>query len=166
MNAYKAVEKDPRAALIKEMKNLRAGMLGVEGSAQHMQPMTHFPDWDRNQIWFITSKDTDLVRSLAPDSHAHFCVMSTGQDFQACLRGTLTETCDKAKLDEIWSPVAAAWFHGGKEDPNLTMLCLELTDAAIWGSSDSALKFGFEIAKANMKEDELPDIGTHMILTF
>ena len=46
------------------------------------------------------------------------------------------------------------------------MLCLELTDAAIWGSSDSTLKFGFEIAKANMKEDELPDIGTHMILTF
>ncbi|AJE45545.1 pyridoxamine 5'-phosphate oxidase family protein [Celeribacter indicus] len=166
MNAHKAVEKDPREALIKEMKDLRAGMLGVEGTHQHMQPMTHYPDWDRNEIWFLTSKDTDLVRSLSPGAKAHFCVMSADQDFDACLRGTLTETRDPGKLEEIWSPVAAAWFHGGKEDPDLTMLRLALEDAALWGSSASALKFGFEIAKANLNEDEKPNIGTHRVITF
>lgn len=166
MNAYSKIVSHPREALIDGLKKVRAGMLGVEGSGQHMQPMTHYPDWDRNAIWFLTSKDTDLVRSLRPGSTAHFCVTDQDHGFDACLRGSLTETMDRQKLDEYWSAVAGAWFKGGKDDPDLTMLCLDLVDAALWGSSDSMIKFGFEILKANLNEDETPDLGVHKILTF
>ncbi|WP_108263111.1 pyridoxamine 5'-phosphate oxidase family protein [Mangrovicoccus ximenensis] len=166
MNAYSAIEKDPRSALSKEMEKLRAGMLGIEGSAEHMQPMTHYPDWAKNEIWFLTSKDTDLVKGLTLGAKAKFVLMSEDQDFQACLRGSLAEVMDAEKLEELWSPVAAAWFRGGKEDPNLTMLCLKLDSGQVWGSSDSTLRFGFEIARANMDEDRLPDVGTQAVLTF
>ncbi|MBE3639801.1 pyridoxamine 5'-phosphate oxidase family protein [Mangrovicoccus algicola] len=166
MNAYSAIEKDPRSALSEQMEDLRAGMLGLEGSAEHMQPMTHFPDWAANEIWFLTSKDTDMVRGLAPGQPAKYVLMGTKQDFHASLRGTLTERMNRDMLEKIWSPVAAAWFHGGKDDPSLTMLCLRLESGQVWGSTDSTLRFGFEIARANMDEDRLPDIGTQAVLTF
>ena len=54
----------------------------------------------------------------------------------------------------------AAWFEGGKEDPALTMLQLKLDDVAIWASTNSTLKFGWEIAKANLTGKE-PELGYH-----
>lgn len=36
MNAYAAITEDPREALKDGLEKVRAGMLGVQGSAQHM----------------------------------------------------------------------------------------------------------------------------------
>ena len=59
-----------------------------------------------------------------------------------------------------------AWFDHGKEDPQLTMLALEMEDAEIWASTGSKLKFGWEIAKANFNPDEEPDVGVKAHVTF
>ena len=48
----------------------------------------------------------------------------------------------------------------------LTMLALHVDDADIWASTDSTLKFGWEIAKANLSDDKTPDIGVRQHLTF
>jgi len=166
MNVNASINADPRAALIDGLKQVRAGMLGVEGSGQHLQPMTHYADWDLNCLWFLTSKDTDLVRALTPGARAQFVVMDEKHGFDACLAGRLTEDLDRVKLDEYWSAASGAWFHGGKSDPLLTMLRLDLVDASLWGYDDGALKFGFEILKANLDEDKTPDLGTHRVITF
>lgn len=63
-------------------------------------------------------------------------------------------------VDKYWSPMVAAWFEGGKDDPHLTMLRLQLDDVAIWASSNSTLRFGWEMAKANLTGKE-PDLGYH-----
>jgi len=39
-------------------------------------------------------------------------------------------------------------------------------DADIWASTDSTLKFGWEIAKANMSDEKMPDVGVRQHLTF
>ena len=166
MSIRDKVRDDPRGALFEVMGDVTAGMLGVEGSGSHMQPMTHFPDADSGEIWFITSSDTDLVRSVGQGARAHYCVISKDHDLHACLSGTLTQSIDQAKLDELWSPVAGAWFHGGKDDPKVTLLRLSLLDGELWASTSSAMKFGFEIARANVVEDAEPDIGTHRVIRF
>ncbi len=166
MSIRKEIEHDPRHALIEKMDDVRVGMLGVEGSSQHMQPMTHFTDWDTNTLYFITSSDTDLVRAVGLGGRAHYCVVGKDQDFHACLAGTLEQVEDQAKLDELWSPVAGAWFEKGREDPKVTLLRLTLADASVWGSTESSLRFGFEIARANMDEDHLPDVGVHKTFRF
>jgi hypothetical protein len=47
------------------------------------------------------------------------------------------------------------------------MLALEIEDAEIWASTGSKLKFGWEIAKANLNPEEEPDVGvkTHINLS-
>jgi len=51
-------------------------------------------------------------------------------------------------------------------DPKLTMLALKLDDGEIWASTGNPLKFGWEIAKANLSDDKQPDIGVHRRVSF
>lgn len=143
----------------------RFGMLGVEGSGQHMQPMTHFVDRDAKALWFFTSIKTDLAHAIGSGARAHFCIVNKGQDVQICAKGHIKKVEDTAKRKELWNPVAGAWFED-HNDPALVLLKLELADAAIWASTDSAFVFGWEIAKAHLTDDTDPEVGTHTVINF
>lgn len=158
-------ETDARGQLFDQLDDVRAGMLGVEGSGQHMQPMTHYFDRDTGELWFITSTDTDLVRAVGQGSTAHFCVQSTSQDYYACLSGPIHQSQDEVKLDEIWTAVAAAFFEDGREDVKICLLHMPLREAAIWSSPGNPLMFGFEVLRANMG-DGTADAGTHKVINF
>lgn len=158
--------KDPQHTLWEELDGVRAGMLGLVGSGDHMQPMTHFVDRAASKLYFITSDQTDLAKQAGVTSTAHYCVASTDQDFYACLSGVLKPITDKAKLDELWSKVVAAWFPDGKEDKHITLLEFSLGEAALWASTGNPLIFGLEIAKANLNKDKTPDVGEHRVVTF
>jgi general stress protein 26 len=165
MSDLDLARRDPEALLWRELDKLHAGMLGVEGSGQHMQPMAHHLDREGRRLWFLTKRDTDLVQALHPGAVAHFVIVSKAQDFHACMSGPLEVRQDRAKLDEIWSPVSGAWFEGGKDDPELVMLALELRSAAIWASTANTLAFAWEIAKANATQS-MPDVGVRNEVEF
>jgi general stress protein 26 len=156
---------DPEKLLWRELRDVRAGMLGVEQSYEHMQPMSHHADLTRRTLWFLTRKDTDLVERLPQGARAHFVIISKEQDFHACMSGVLVEQRDEEMLDEMWGRVAASWYDGGREDPNLAMLALKLDNAAIWASTSSSIAFAWEIAKANVTGGA-PDVGVRNEVTF
>lgn len=156
----------PERQLWDEIAKIHAGMLGIEGSHMHFQPMAPHVDTKTSTIWFFTKSDTDLVRHVGNGAKAHFCVVGKDHDYHACLSGVVTERKDSAKLEEYWSSIVEAWYEGGKADPKLTMLAMHVDDAEIWASTGSALKFGWEIAKANMNDNETPDVGVHRRVSF
>ncbi len=166
MSDLELARTDPEALLWKELDKLHAGMLGVEGSGQHLQPMAHHADRENRRLWFLTKRDTDLVQALHPGARAHFAIVAKAQDFHACMSGALSVQDDRERLDKIWSAVSAAWFEGGKEDPDLVMLALDLSSAAIWASTANTLAFAWEIAKANASSGTLPDVGVRNEVEF
>lgn len=160
------VKSDPSSALFDALDEVRSGMLGINGSEQHMQPMTHFADQTSGKIRFITSRDTDLAEALACAHGADYTIVSKSQDFHASVKGNLAKSDNRKLLEELWSPVVGAWFDGGPEDPDAVLLELTIFEAEIWASTGSFLRFGYEIAKANMDEDAKPDVGVHVLLPF
>lgn len=165
MADLKKAETDTRTQLFDAIDEIHAGMLGVSGSNLHMQPMA--PQLDRNAetIWFFAKTDAEMTEAIKPGAHAHFCVVGKDHDYHACVSGPITVNLDPAKRDEYWNSVIEAWFDGGKDDPTLTMIALKMADAKIWASTDSKLKFGWEIAKANLTEDD-PHIGVTKHIRF
>lgn len=159
MSDLKLAESDPKKQLWDEIEYVRAVMLGMPGAGMHMQPMAPMASREENSIWFFTKTDTELVQK-AGSGKAHLCLVSDDQDYHACLSGTLKVNKSKEHIDRYWSSVVSAWFDEGKDDPKLTMVQFTPDDAAIWASSDSALRFGWEIAKANMTDDD-PHVGVH-----
>lgn len=157
-------EKHPEKQLWEEMKNVHAGMLGVEGSHQHMQPMGHMADPDNGKIWFFTGKDSDLYKDIGQGARAHFCVIGKGQDYHACLSGELSENTSQAKKDELFNDMAKAWWKSAS-DPDLALLEFDLEDAAIWASTKNPIRFAWEIQKAK-HSDKDPDLGARAHIDF
>ena len=157
---------DPEALLWKELEQVHAGMLGIEGSGQHLQPMAHQVDKARRRLWFFTKRDTDLVEALKPGARAHFAIISKAHDFHACMTGPMREEADRSALDANWNAHVAAWFEGGKDDPLLTMLALDLEHARIWASTKSTLAYAWEIAKANARPQATPNVGVRADVSF
>jgi general stress protein 26 len=153
--------------LWKEIGKARYGMLGLVGRtpAPHFQPMTAFCEEEADQIWFFTQTETELAKAVREGGQAMFIIQAKDQGFQACVGGRLALHPDRARIDQYWNPVVAAWFPDGKDDPKLTLLRFDLADAQIWLSETNPLAFGFQIAQANLAHRE-PDVGERASMRF
>ena len=157
-----AVEKE----LWAELERARCGMLGAGAlPLGRFVPMTAFAEPEAGKIWFYTQRGGDLAGAGERGSPAVLIVMAKDQELQACIRGELRSSGDTLHRDKYWGPGVAAWFPKGKDDPNLTLLCLTCEDADVWVSDAGMLKFGWEIAKANLI-GSTPNVGGHVRLTF
>ena len=117
-------------------------MLGLAGVDEGLgQPMTaQFEDKeDHGPIWFFTARDSDLAGALHESHRGLFNFASKGHDLFAAVHGELTAHNDRAMIDKLWNPFVAAWFEGGKDDPNLQLLRFEPERAQIWLNGSSLL---------------------------
>lgn len=151
-----------RSELFDRLADIRVGMLGIDGSGR-MRPMTHFVDEDAGIIRFITSRSAELAAEVGQGATGHYCVVTDG--FYALINGTVSPSEDAGALDDLWNPVAAAWFTG-RDDPDILLLSMPMREAELWSSTDSTLHFGFEIARANLDPDHEPHVGTHDKIQF
>lgn len=158
---------DARAQFWSELDDGRVSMLWVTGSDQHPQPMTHFVDQPAGAIWYITSAETDLAQAVGSGVPAQLVYMASGQDYQASVTGRLDMVADDAKLDALWNVAVAAWFEGGRADPNVRLLRFVPDEAAIWASEASGILVGLKILRAGMQEGAgEPDVGVHKVVRF
>ena len=127
-------------AEIKELfwKELKASpflMLGIEGErGGATQPMTAMFDEEESPLWFFPAEDHDLDRALGAGDRGVSAFASKGHDIFASLRGRLSVANDPAAIDRLWNPIVAQWYEGGKSDPKLALLRLDVEDAKIWKS--------------------------------
>lgn len=129
-----------RAKFWKALRSDRTVMLGLEGAwAEPPRPMTAIMEdgADHGPIWFFTARSTGLAHQMMPNGPALFTFASRGHDLFATLHGTISEEADKTMIDRLWSPFIAAWYEGGKDDPDLLLLKLEPQRAEIWLNGNS-----------------------------
>lgn len=142
----------------KHLGDVTAGMLAINGARP--VPMSPYADKDENAIWFITARGTDIETALrSGQGTAQFLVSSQDAQIHANIEGTAVISKNDAKLDEIWNVVADAWFEGGEDDPDVTLVRMDLSTAEVWTTGGKA-GFLYEIAKAQIT-DEKPDMGAH-----
>lgn len=114
-------------------------MLHASEDSDGAAPMTAQLDREAHHaIWFFTTRDSQF----AAGGPAHATFASTGHDVFARFAGTLAEERDPERLDRHWNSFVASWYPGGKADPNLLFLRMDLGEATIWsgklGLLDSA----------------------------
>ncbi|MEZ5818661.1 MAG: pyridoxamine 5'-phosphate oxidase family protein [Hyphomicrobiaceae bacterium] len=143
--------------------DIRAGMLGIEGSGQHMQPMHPNCEREGRNIWFFVKKQSDLVQAIGSGARGHFCVVGREHDYHACVAGRMTVENNQAMIDRFWSKMTAAWFKS-KDDPDLTLVKMALDNGVAWASV-GPVKFGWEVMKANLSDQE-PDVGARQHFSF
>ena len=105
--------------------------LQLDSDPETAVPMTAQLDKDANStIWFFTARD----HSLAGMGPATATFASKDHQMFTRFSGVLREETSEERLDKQWNSIVEAWFPGGKDDPNLLMLRMDLGDAEIWNS--------------------------------
>jgi len=158
---------EPMRQLFDVLDDTHAVMTGLDKPGHSMQPMAPQVNDDRRGIWFYAKRDSEMGAEIAKHaaSRARICAISPDHDYHAFISGTMREEADRALIDTFWSPVIAAWFDEGKEDPNLILLRFDASEADIWASTGSGIRFAWEIAKANLTDEE-PDLGEKAHVVF
>lgn len=106
-------------------------MLQLDADPDSAAPMTAQLDKEgHGNIWFYTSRSG----RFAPGGPATATYASKNHDLFCRFHGTLIEETSRERLEKHWSNFVEAWFPGGKNDPDLLMLRMDLGDASIWDS--------------------------------
>lgn len=130
------------------LKSDRTMMLGLDGVEDgHARPMTaqveDGVEGEHGPIWFFASIDAAIVQKLQQHhgngDRAIATFVDKGHDLFATVHGSLSIDKDRAVIDRLWNRFIAAWFEGGKDDPNLTLLRLDAESAEIWLNENNFL---------------------------
>ena len=155
---------DLKTKLWTRLDDQRAGMLGIDETGMHMQPMTPYAEPDTNTVWFVSAAGSELSRAVRGDK-ARFACQSPDERFYACLSGRIEKSDDIDKLKELWGTIPEAFFEGhGPEDSDAVLLQMTPDEAAVWTSETGRLEFAAEISRAAASGTSRPDLGTHDVI--
>ena len=124
----------------KALRSDRTIMLGLAGVDEgHAQPMTAVVDGeqDAGPIWIFSAKSVDLVKALGRGKPASAQFVARDHGLFATVNGMLTPDNDRAVIDRLWNRFVAAWYEGGKDDPQLQLLRFDPDRAQIWLNENS-----------------------------
>ncbi|WP_166434028.1 pyridoxamine 5'-phosphate oxidase family protein [Roseovarius spongiae] len=146
----------------KRAGKVTAGMLSASGAPP--RPMAHQTRDGDQALWFITANGTDIADAAAEGARAQHIIACGHGHLYAAIDGTLSVEHSKPVLDDIWSPLAAAWFDEGREDRDVCLVRFTPSQAEVW-TTDGAAKTLFEMTRASVA-NERPDVGAHGHLRF
>lgn len=118
-------------------RSIMLGLAGVDDG--HMRPLMAITEGEHGPIWLFTGMDSTLVKHLGIDTRAVASFVDKGHHLFATIHGRLVVDNDPAIIDRLWNPAIAAWYKGGRADPNLALLRFETESAEIWLKETSFL---------------------------
>ena len=116
------------------INDIRVAMVTTTGEkgVLHSRPMYSQQAAADGDLWFATSRSSDLVKDLLASPHILASFADTGNQRYVVVRGEGAVNHDSAKIAELWNPKMDAWFPDGPTDPDLTLVHLRAERADVW----------------------------------
>jgi general stress protein 26 len=112
---------------------------------------------DQGNLWFLSSAKSNKNFEIKEDNDVQLIFAKNEDIHFLSIYGQATIYKDKAHIDQVWNPVAKAWFEEGKDDPEVTVIKVTPTDAYYWdtkyGKMVSYVKMIAGVITGSMKSD-------------
>ena len=142
---------DKIQAVIKDVKFAMMSTINSKGDL-HAWPMTTSEtSLGGKEIWFIGDKTSDVVKDIQSNPKVGLSYASQDDKDYVSISGNAELSTDKAKLDELWSPVYNAFFEHGKEDETVQLIKIVPHGAECWLSGSSTINM-FKMAVAALQD--------------
>ncbi|WP_281237795.1 MULTISPECIES: pyridoxamine 5'-phosphate oxidase family protein [Flavobacterium] len=103
---------------------------------------------DEGNLWFISSTDSDKNHEIQQDNQVQLFFSNISSSQYLSVYGHATIFRDQQKIDELWSPIAKAWFEEGKKDPKVSVIKVTPADSYYWDTKNSKIITLLKIASA------------------
>lgn len=99
----------------------------------HSRPMTSSqPEFDGN-LWFFTNRYSTKVAEIGANSRVNVSFLD--QASFVSLAGTARIVDDASKKRQLWQESLRAWFVGGPDDPDTTLIHVTAHSGQYWETS-------------------------------
>ena len=109
-----------------------------EGDPFSTRPMSVLQIDDQGNFWFFSSVDSHKNSEISQDQAVQLLFQGSKYSDFLSIYGTATITKDRAKIEELWKPMAKVWFTEGKDDPRITVIKVTPTDGYYWDTKNGA----------------------------
>jgi general stress protein 26 len=136
--------------LIEKVKDQRYAMLATADSMGqlHARPMyTQEPD-QSGALWFFTDQESAKVHEVRRDSQVCVTYADPGANLYVSVTGRAKVVLDRAKIEELWTENLKAWFPGGKDDPSIALLRIDIERGEYWDSPSNVFVQAYAYVKA------------------
>ncbi|MDF1602533.1 pyridoxamine 5'-phosphate oxidase family protein [Nocardioides sp. YIM 152315] len=103
------------------------------------------------ELWFITARDTAHVRAIRADPRVSLSF--SARDSWAAAYGRAAVVDDREKLGELWTTFAEAWLPGGPDDPDATLIRVDLEHGEYWDTPGGRVASLISLAKTRLTGD-------------
>lgn len=118
--------------LVKKTKTCFFCTAGGTGDSNGARPMNVRQVDDSGHLWFLSADDSHKNKEIAADSSVTLYFQGSENSDFLRLEGRAVIYRDRAKSDELWSPLIKTWFTGGKDDPRITVIRVEPSQGYYW----------------------------------
>jgi general stress protein 26 len=129
-----------------------------DGVKLRARPMAAHVERDHNTIYFLTDARHRKDDEIARDPNVNLAFAGAGDQEYVSVTGTATVTNDRARIKELFSTPAKAWWQSA-DDPNIRVLKVLPDDAEFWDSPGTIVSY-VKMAAAAMTGNR-PELGDH-----
>jgi general stress protein 26 len=152
-----------RSELWRKLEKVRMAMLTTHDREGEMtsRPLTTQQVQEEGVAWFFIPLDGGVAEELGRDPRVLLTYADVSDNFFVALRGKAQILKDRAKVKELWSPLVAAWFPRGQDDPSLALLRVDVEKGEYWDPGSSKLVQFFAMAKSALTRTPPKNMGEH-----
>jgi len=141
------------------IKDARIAMLTSERDGRlFSRPMGASQKAFDGSLWFFTHKSSPKVAEVEAHREVNVSYASASDNSYVSLSGRAVIVEDRAAIDEHWSEWVKPWFPGGKDDPDLALIRVDVDTAEYWDAPGSKMVVAFDYIKARIT-GKAPDMG-------
>lgn len=99
-------------------------------------------------LYFFSAADSEHNAEIAIDNRVELLYSNPSASEFLIVNGTASISQDRALIDELWNPMAKAWFPEGKDDPNLSVIKVTTDSSHYWDTKYGKMVTMLAIATA------------------
>lgn len=150
----------------------RIGLFNTwDGTQQRVRPLTATVDRDEHAIYFLIGIDggttlaeatgappLTLAEQIERFPRVSVSFVDHGSSDYVVIAGEAEVSNDRAKIDELWTPFAKAWWDG-PDDPRIRLVTLRPENAELWEGPNKLVAYAVMLTAA--ATGAKPPVGDH-----
>jgi general stress protein 26 len=136
--------------LHQKIKDLPVAMLTIinRDECLHSFPMYTVQTECEGVIWFFADFNPQRTKEIEFHKCVNLSYSSIEKGIYVSITGKAEFVKDKEKMKELWKPKFEVWFPGGQNDPDLSLLKINMEDASYWDETTGHMISLWDVTEA------------------
>ena len=145
------MDQEQAAKLWDMIKATQFAMLTTEDEGElRSRPMVASQKGFDGTLWFFTRASAHKVDEVQADQRVGVSYSDPSKQNYVSMSGRASLVRDRALIDEHWAEPLRTWFPKGKEDPDVALLRVAVSQAEYWDAPNSTMLHAYGYLKARL----------------